>query len=202
MNCSFPGCPRRSHSTGLCRAHRRQEQKGHALRPARPFAEVRPIADRLKEKVVVDPDRGCWHRPDGKCCNSWGYWEISFNGSTERAHRVAYQIAIGPIPDGLLVCHHCDNPSCINPDHLFLGTTKDNAIDRARKGRSGANGKPGQTNSMAKLKDTEVEEIRALRGTGLTHRAIAEKYGVSRSNIGMILSGKAHVRTLALTVPT
>jgi hypothetical protein len=75
-------------------------------------------------------------------CHVWtagktaaGYGEINFDGETKLAHRVAYELLVGPIPDGLLVCHRCDNPSCVNPKHFFLGSSDDNAKDMARKGR-------------------------------------------------------------------
>jgi hypothetical protein len=85
---------------------------------------------------------GCW---------SWGgrlhsgYGLIAVNGKTTSANRASWIIHFGPIPDGMLVCHKCDNPECTNPEHLFLGTHKANAEDMVKKGRSGKKGAPRQT---------------------------------------------------------
>jgi len=94
-------------------------------------------------------------------------------------------IHFGEIPDGLWVLHHCDNRACVRPDHLFLGTCQDNHDDCAAKGRN----RVGEKAGMSKLTIADVREIRKLEGL-FTHKKIAANYGVSRSNIGQILSGK------------
>lgn len=110
------------------------------------------------------------------------------------AHRASYTVFVGPIPDGLCVLHKCDVRRCINPDHLFAGTQKENMHDAMRKGRL----KPppvhrkahrGEKNPRAKLKQGDVDEIRRneLR---LSYRKLAEKYGVSKSLVRFILIGK------------
>lgn len=71
-----------------------------------------------------------------------GYGTMRFQGRNQRAHRIAYQLAVGPIPEGLLACHHCDNPSCVRPDHIFIGTMADNIRDCVNKGRHGSVTKP------------------------------------------------------------
>jgi hypothetical protein len=89
-----------------------------------------------------------------------------------RAHRAAYEVYVGPIPVGMLVCHTCDNPKCVNPDHLWLGTEADNTTDKVRKGR----GRHGESMTLSKLSNAAVREIRA------SHMSIyeaAEKFGVS-----------------------
>jgi len=88
----------------------------------------------------VEKSSQCWQWTGGK---TWdGYGRIKLNGKTVMAHRVAYAMLKGEVPKHLILCHTCDNPSCVNPDHLFLGTHKDNALDREAKGRSKRAGKP------------------------------------------------------------
>jgi hypothetical protein len=96
-----------------------------------------------------------------------------------KAHQLAYINAVGPIPPGLCVCHSCDNPTCINPAHLFLGTVGDNNADRDRKGRHKA------SFGAAVLTLEQVEEIRSRKGRG-TLRTVAADYGVSIATISRI----------------
>jgi len=127
------------------------------------------------EKIEITPDNECWNWMGSK--NSWGYGRIAFKSTHQAAHRYAYDEFKGAIPASMLVCHNCDNPGCVNPDHLFLGTPADNMADMSRKGRHiGAR----------KLNEDKVREIRALLKSELTHKAIAVKYGVGRSAIGAI----------------
>lgn len=94
----------------------------------------------LKSRCTVS-ENGCWecagfqYKLRGVKSHSKGYVDFSYRRVRWRAHRLAYTIAVGPIPDGLEVCHSCDNPPCCNPKHLFLGTGSENAIDRVAKGR-------------------------------------------------------------------
>lgn len=107
-----------------------------------------------------------------------------------RTHRLAWQLANGPIPIGMFVCHHCDNPPCCNPEHLFLGTALDNNRDRHEKGRSVI--RVGMDLGIAKLTDAQVIEIRARYAHGgQTHRALADEFGVTRTTIGRIVSRAA-----------
>ena len=94
-----------------------------------------------------------------------------------RAHRVAYNLFIGPIPDGLWVLHKCDNPPCVRPEHLFLGTPAENTADSIRKGRRGHG---------AKLTPDQVREIRRADKRGIRRSIIAEKYGVCKGTISAI----------------
>lgn len=104
------------------------------------------------------------------------------------AHRVAYELACGPIPDGLCVLHRCDNPICINVEHLFLGTRADNNADKVAKNRqSRAMGRPGVRHPSAKLKDADIPKIRA---DTRPQKKIAADYGVSQSKISHIKTGK------------
>ncbi len=114
-------------------------------------------------------------------------------------HRRAYAEAHGPIPDGLLVCHHCDNPPCYNPEHLFLGTHSDNSKDAVSKGRMRAPPAVGEDNGRAVLRKKDVREIllaaamavrpgfvRFKRGAGIS-KGLARQYGVSEVMIRNVI---------------
>lgn len=103
-----------------------------------------------------------------------------------RAHRFSYELANGPIPEGLCVCHRCDNPPCVRPDHLFLGTNAENHADSAAKGR--AYRPRGELCGKAKLTAPQVREMRSLQGR-LSHGEIARRFGVHRATVRGILYG-------------
>lgn len=102
--------------------------------------------------------------------------------------RFSYQLHKGPIPDGLNVCHHCDNPNCPNPDHLFAGTQEDNLRDAQRKGRV----RHGERKSQAKLTTKDVREIISLRqSTNLSYREIGERFGICNQHAQRLVTGKS-----------
>lgn len=96
-------------------------------------------------------------------------------------HVVAWEVTNGPVPSGKYVCHHCDNPPCINPSHLFLGTPADNTHDMLRKRRHSF----GEAHAR-KLSEQQVVEVRRLLADGMTQQAVADRFSVSRSMIGQI----------------
>lgn len=113
--------------------------------------------------------------------SAWGYGRFQYEGRLlKSAHRVAYELAVGPIPVGLLVRHTCDNPPCCNPAHLELGTNADNASDRDTRGRLGE--RRGEANGNARLNEQQVREIRAAAAS----RGLAAVYGVSPVTIQAI----------------
>lgn len=144
----------------------------------------KPLEERFWEKVDKgDPDE-CWKWRAG---TSAGYGRIKVNGVHEGAHRVSYRLKNGKIQDNLQVNHKCDNPSCVNPNHLYLGTQSENVQDAFNHGDAT---QLGEENSCAKLTEEQVGEIKQLLQTDLTQRKISNKFGVSRSAIGYIDQGR------------
>lgn len=146
-----------------------------------------PIHERFWKSVAVSDPDACWLWKQST--RGPGYGSAFMDGRKMDAHRVAWTIACGVIPDGMLVLHTCDTPLCVNPAHLFLGTHKDNTADMIRKGRSKLNTSQGR-NPNAKLDIQRVTEIRQLLAEGETHRNIAGRYGVTQASISYINTGK------------
>lgn len=122
--------------------------------------------------------------------DKFGYGRVGVNGRDVRASRLAWVLSRGPIPDGMFVCHTCDNKACVEPLHLFLGTSADNTRDHVAKGRSHLNGRSGEGNSQARLTSAQVAEVRNLVASGLSTRQIASRYSVSHQQISRIATGK------------
>lgn len=114
------------------------------------------------------------------------------------AHRAAWELLIGPIPSGMCLLHSCDNPRCVNPEHLRVGTQLENIDDRNQRGRTQR--RPGATNHQAKLTEEQARQILDLKGSGLSQREVGLRYGVTRTNIGYIWRGE-HWAHLQRTVP-
>jgi hypothetical protein len=141
------------------------------------------LAQKLRLNYKED-EYGCWIWQGYKQKQGYGVIGTGAGKKTALVHRLAYEFWNCPIPEGMLVCHHCDIPSCINPDHLFLGTNQDNIDDKMSKGRAYTGVHTGEKNSMAKLTDKQVAEIKRL----LIHKRksqvdIARQFGVSPTTI-------------------
>ena len=131
----------------------------------------------------INPQTGCLEWKRG--CAHFGYGAIWFDGKGHLAHRVSYEIFVGPIPEGMFILHHCDNPSCINPEHLHLGTAKDNAADALARNRFVV----GERNGKAILTQKVADEIRSVYNSGqFTQHQLANKYNVSRSTIRNVVN--------------
>jgi hypothetical protein len=146
----------------------------------------RLFVQRFEQKV----DRSAG--PDG--CHLWtahrddkgGYGIFWLNGKMRRANRVAWELANGrPVPEGMYVCHRCDNPPCVNPAHLFLGEPTINARDRVTKGRSAA----GERAGRAKLTAADVHAMRSRRAAGEQVKTIAAAYGVNDGHASRLIRG-------------
>jgi len=148
-----------------------------------PRVKGRSLSHRLWKKT--DRTETCWVWRGG--LTQAGYGTISLERKRLLVHRVSYELARGPISDGLHVLHHCDNPPCLNPDHLFLGTQQDNVADRVSKGRTAA----GERQHLAKLTEDQVREIRRLwQQGGVSMAEMGRRFGVTVTPIWQILSGK------------
>jgi len=134
------------------------------------------------------PPDSCW--PWLGARTSAGYGHFYVGGAHYYAHRFSYEIHVGPISDDLYVCHHCDNPPCVNPAHLFLGTHVDNMHDMNRKGRGRRPILRGADSHRAKLTTGDVVRIRELLASGESGVAIAASFGVSASAISSIRRGQ------------
>lgn len=146
----------------------------------------RPPADRLWEKVDKHPGDGCWVFTGAK--NADGYGVIWVAGRTVLAHRLAWELAYGPIPDGMDALHSCDNPPCARLDHLHLGTQQINVEEMVARGRH--RGGRGEQHGMAKLTEAQVQAIRLNEG-GLSQRALARRFGVGRPTVCHILAARS-----------
>lgn len=122
---------------------------------------------------------GCWEWPAGKVC---GYGSLMFCGRRWRSHRLAYTLTHGEIPEGLIIRHVCDNPSCCNPHHLLMGTQMENVQDSISRGRH----VHGETHGRAKLCTEDVFAIRSLLEQGISQYALAARFGVARTTIADI----------------
>lgn len=151
-----------------------------------------PPEARFDASYMPEPMSGCWLWL-GTERGSNGYGSLKVDGKLIAAHRYSYQRHVSEIPAGLLVLHRCDNPACVNPNHLFLGTDQDNSDDKVKKQRQarGAalvkaqakNKARGEANGNSRLTSAQVEEIRAMP---LPQRAMAKKFGVSQAIISKI----------------
>lgn len=132
------------------------------------------------ERWVPEPNSGCWLWTSGWSLDGYGVMNRNV-----RAHRRAYELYVGPIPEGMVVCHKCDTRCCVNPDHLFVGTITENNADRDRKGRSKYF--KGSESPSSKLNEDQVAEIIS---DPRPQRIIGMAYGVSQSTISLIKSRK------------
>lgn len=134
----------------------------------------------------VDRSGKCWVWK--RFTTEKGYGKVGFSNKVQRAHRVAWFIAKGKIPNGLLVLHKCDNPPCVRPSHLFLGTAIDNTRDAMRKGRLKykALHRIGAEHGMARLSEDDVLSIRRLCKNGAEFKSLAKLYAVSATQIWRI----------------
>lgn len=177
MECSVSHCERKAVAKGFCTNH---------YRAAKLYGDPLAVKQRqhhgktVRERFDLYTKRadGCWLWVGFRDLN--GYGRLNVDGVPVIASRLSYQLHYGEIPDGKHVCHKCDNPPCVNPDHLFLGTPKDNTADMINKGRDRRRGLPGVSHHAARLTD---EIVRFVRCSDMTDAEAARKFDVSRATI-------------------
>lgn len=145
-------------------------------------AKILDYRQYFRARSVVDRVSGCWLW-QGATFNT-GYGWMRYKGKPGvLAHRVCYEAYKGPVPEGLFVCHECDNPRCVNPEHLTAGTQAYNHGGMVTRGRS----KPGEACARSKLTEEKVRAIRASAGPTVSLNELAIKFGTTFANIGYIL---------------
>lgn len=154
------------------------------------FPRGTPFQQRLRTT-----ETGCWEWQGVRSPDGYGRYYPAM-GIKLQAHRHAYALVHGPIPNDLCVLHRCDNPACCNPAHLFLGTRTDNAADRQAKGRTRTGTLRGVDNPGAKFTADDVRSIRARVASGETRTALAREYGVSLTAISLITRRKHYREVL------
>jgi hypothetical protein len=149
--------------------------------------ETQEELERFEKYVQKDPVSGCWNWIGS--CYGKGYGHFGIRGKIYPAHRIAYIWYVGTVPNGLFVLHECDNPPCVNPDHLFLGTHQNNVDDKCSKGCESH--LYGVQNSSCKLTNQQVQEIRQRYSTEfITQTDLAREYRVSITTINWIVHNK------------
>lgn len=160
------------------------------------------FVERVESSVAYEPMSGCWlwmgHISDS------GHGRAALGRKSVYVHRQYFHEKVCPVPDGLFVLHKCDTPCCVNLDHLYVGTKKDNALDRERRGRGGGPKRSGAAhpskrtpgwssgtrNGRSKLTESNVREVRALHAQGVSMSDLARKYEVTKTNISHICNFK------------
>lgn len=188
--CTFPGCDRLYCSRGVCDAHYQQLLRGIELKPL--AYKALSLEQRFWQKVRKGD--GCWEWTANR--DEKGYGRFRYPGARAgRAHRFSYIHHFGPIAGGLQVCHRCDNPPCVRPDHLFLGTNSDNQKDSVQKGRN--RGPRGTGHPLSVLSPDDIKRIRSevILRKGVYQRPsvakrFAAEFGVSLTLIYAIANRK------------
>lgn len=175
---------------GWIKGEPRRFLAGHQARPRT------PLPDRFWSRADREGDE-CWLWRGRRNAHGYGVFDASeVRSGPILAHRLAYELERGPIPDGMIVCHACDTPACVRPDHLFLGTQQDNLADMDRKNRRRTGALRGAANPIAKLTEDAVRDLRDRYRAGESVSALARAFGIHRKTVADIVQGKrwAHVQ--------
>lgn len=176
--CTVPDCGRKPMGHGLCAKHYKRARMAGTL----PKRELITLGEKIQRCVIVNPVTNCWEWR--RQLDKLGYARISFTGAASRlAHRISFAEFVGPIPEGLDVCHRCDNRKCCNPAHLFLATHQENMADRDAKGRGKM---PQPTTKLT------PEQVRIIRNSSISSMVLGRKFRVDRHTISRARSGRTH----------
>ena len=177
-----------------CYEKNKEKRQQNMKQPDRALEPLERFHKRLDKTPGYGRNGDCWVWKAGT--TNGGYGLICADGKNVRTHRFSWELHNGPIPEGMQVLHHCDNPPCCNPDHLFLGKDADNIADKISKGRGPdmkavslyRQNPAGERNGMAKLTDKEVKEIREIFAHGVPSLSeLAEQFNSSVCNIARIV---------------
>lgn len=186
-HCKVEGCPSLAVAHCYCNKHlKRWRSYGDPLVRYQGGTVARPVSERFFDHFTPAAD-GCWEWQS--TISVYGYGVISDKVGTRwvqhKAHRLSYEIHKGPIPEGLQICHTCDNRKCVNPDHLYAGTVQDNGRDKRVRNRI-----KGHRHPQAKLNPEQVVRILALYAEGgRTQAQIGQMFGVGQSQVSKIIRG-------------
>ena len=187
-NCSYVGCGRPVNARGMCATHYMQQRRAGLIPTGTRLPA--PVAERFWRRVVKTDT--CWLWQGGEKSKA-GYGKIGLGGrgaTQVLAHRFSYELHNGPIPDGLVVMHSCDNPRCVNPSHFSVGTHSENTIDSVRKGRwkSIPPMHCGESQHSSKL---TVEDVRLIRDNpDIPTKELALRFGTNPTSIQKVRSRK------------
>jgi len=182
--CTVNGCNEKHLALNFCNKHYLRFKRGNQVEKKSAYEMT--IKERLLNFCIIDKKSECWNWISSK--NEKGYGAISIKNKHCIAHRESYKIFIGKIPKKQLVCHRCDNPSCINPSHLFLGNDKINSDDKIKKGRLVSS--PGSKNGNSKLNEKDVIKIKLKINKGYNLVALAKEFNVTPESIYYIKNNK------------
>ncbi len=178
--CSFDGCNKEAGYAGLCNGHNNQRRLGKELVPLQLQFHGFSEKKRFLMRVGTANSVGCTEWTGSRNSVKWhGQWRNAA-GQIELTHRASWRMFVGEIPEGMFVLHKCDNPACVKPAHLFLGTQSDNARDMWSKGRAKPAQSLGSKHGMSKLTEAAVAEIRESKESGV---ALAKKFGVTPTTV-------------------
>ena len=183
--CTIDGCenPVFIKKRGLCNMHYQRWRNGSDMHKP-PKRSGGTLADRFASFVEITRTDECIPWPGYRGTRDYG--QIVYQNKTRKAHSVSYALHVGPIPQGMVIRHKCDNPPCVNPRHLEIGTQADNVRDAVERGRW----QLGETHNRAKLTESQVLEIRELAKTTPLN-ILAEKYSMDSSQVCRIVNRKS-----------
>jgi predicted XRE-type DNA-binding protein len=191
MKCAFNECERDSKSKGYCDMHyRRLLKRGNVNDYGSKKVDLGNATERFNKKYQIQ-ENGCWLWTGGTRLNSKGVAYPRHHNDDQKsigAHRFAYELVHGAIPKGMYVCHKCDTPICVNPNHLFVGTHHDNMRDMVQKKRSFI-GRGENKKGRAKLTNEQAQQIRFMQ---FSQSKIAALFGVSQNTISRIKRGESY----------